>query len=105
MDLAKAHVKALERMLGDGSNEKLEVFNIGTGEGVSVLQLIDVFQKATGVKLPYKIVGRREGDITKIWADPTKANTVLGWKAQVSLADTMLSAWNWQKKLRERGVM
>lgn len=105
VDLAKAHVKALERMLGDGSNEKLEVFNIGTGEGVSVLQLIDVFQKATGVKLPYKIVGRREGDITKIWADPTKANTVLGWKAQVSLADTMLSAWNWQKNLRERGVM
>ncbi len=105
VDLAKAHVKAIERMLNDNNEEPLEVFNIGTGNGVSVLELIDVFQKATGVKLPYKIVGRREGDIVKIWADPTKANTVLGWKAEASLADTMLSAWNWQKKLRERGIM
>ncbi len=105
VDLAKAHVKAIERMLNDNNDEPLEVFNIGTGNGVSVLELIDVFQKATGVKLPYKIVGRREGDIVKIWADPTKANTVLGWKAEATLADTMLSAWNWQKRLRERGIM
>ncbi len=105
VDLAKAHVKAIERMLNDNSNEPLEVFNIGTGKGVSVLELIDVFQKATGVKLPYKIVGRREGDIVQIWADPTKANTVLGWQAEATLADTMLSAWNWQKRLRERGIM
>lgn len=97
VDLAKAHVKAIERMLNDNNEDPLEVFNIGTGNGVSVLELIDVFQKATGVKLPYKIVGRREGDIVKIWADPTKANTVLGWKAEATLADTMLSAWDWQK--------
>lgn len=105
VDLAKAHVVALERMLEDKSEEKLEVFNIGTGEGVSVLQLLNAFEKATGVKVPHKIVGRREGDIVKIWADPKKANEVLGWKAHESIEDTMLSAWNWQKKLRERGVM
>lgn len=81
------------------------MFNIGTGEGLSVLQLLHAFEKATGVKVPHKIVGRREGDIVKIWADPKKANEVLGWKAQESIEDTMLSAWNWQKKLRERGVM
>ncbi len=105
VDLAKAHVVALARMLEDKSDEMLEVFNIGTGEGLSVLQLLHAFEKATGVKVPHKIVGRREGDIVKIWADPKKANEVLGWKAQESIEDTMLSAWNWQKKLRERGVM
>lgn len=105
VDLAKAHVVALARMLEDKCDEKLEVFNIGTGEGLSVLQLLHAFEKATGVKVPHKIVGRREGDIVKIWADPKKANEVLGWKAQESIEDTMLSAWNWQKKLRERGVM
>ncbi len=105
VDLAKAHVKALERMLDNKSNEKLEVFNIGTGEGLSVLQLIDAFQRATGVEVPHKIVGRRAGDIEKIWADPKRANKVLGWKAQETIEDTMLSAWNWQKKLRERGIM
>lgn len=105
VDLAKAHVVALARMLEDKIDEKLEVFNIGTGEGLSVLQLLHAFEKATGVKVPHKIVGRREGDIVKIWADPKKANEVLGWKAQESIEDTMLSAWNWQKKLRERGVM
>ena len=87
------------------SDEKLEVFNIGTGEGLSVLQLIDAFQRATGVEVPHKIVGRRAGDIEKIWADPKRANEVLGWKAQETIEDTMLSAWNWQKKLRERGIM
>ena len=105
VDLAKAHVKALERMLDNKSNEKLEVFNIGTGEGLSVLQLIDAVQRATGVEVPHKIVGRRAGDIEKIWADPKRANEVLGWKAQETIEDTMLSAWNWQKKLRERGIM
>ena len=105
VDLAKAHVVALERMLEDKSEEKLEVFNIGTGDGLSVLQLLNAFETATGVKVPHKIVGRREGDIVKIWADPKKANEVLGWKAEVPIEDTMLSAWNWQKKLRERGLM
>ena len=105
VDLAKAHVKALERMLEDKSDDPLEVFNVGTGEGVSVLQLLAAFEKATGVKVPHKIVGRREGDIEKIWADPKKANEVLGWKAKETLEDTMLSAWKWQQRLRERGIM
>ncbi len=92
-------------MLHDESNQALEIFNIGTGNGLSVLQLIDAFQRATGVEVPHKIVGRREGDIEKIWADPRRANEVLGWKAHVSIEDTMLSAWNWQKRLRQRGIM
>ena len=105
VDLAKAHVKALERMLDDKSDKQLEIFNLGTGVGLSVLQLINAFESATGVKVPHKIVGRRAGDIEKVWADPTRANTVLGWKATTSIEDTMRSAWNWQKKLRERGIM
>ncbi|MBQ3959451.1 MAG: UDP-glucose 4-epimerase GalE [Muribaculaceae bacterium] len=105
VDLAKAHVKALERMLEDKSDEALEVFNIGTGNGLSVMQLITAFEKATGVKVPYKIVGRREGDIEQIWADPKRANEVLGWKAEETIEDTMLSAWKWQQRLRERGIM
>lgn len=105
VDLAKAHVRALDRMLTDESKEPLEVFNIGTGKGLSVLQLIDAFQRATGVEVPHKIVGRREGDIEQIWADPKRANEVLGWKAEATVEETMLSAWNWQKRLRERGIM
>ena len=105
VDLAKAHVKALERMLEDKSEEKLEVFNLGTGVGLSVLELINAFETATGVKVPHKIVGRREGDIEKVWANPDKANNVLGWKATTSIEDTMRSAWNWKLKLRERGIM
>lgn len=105
VDLAKAHVTALERMLEDKSDEKLEIFNLGTGVGLSVLELINSFERATGVKVPHKIVGRRSGDIEKVWADPKKANEVLGWKATTSIDDTMRSAWNWQLKLRERGIM
>ena len=105
VDLAKAHVTALERMLEDKSDEKLEIFNLGTGVGLSVLELINSFERATGVKVPHKIVGRRSGDIEKVWADPKKANEVLGWKATTSIDDTMRSAWNWQLKLRDRGIM
>ncbi len=105
VDLAKAHVKAVERMLDNKNEDKIEIFNLGTGEGVSVLELINVFEKATGVKVPHKIVGRRAGDIEKVWADPRFANEELGWKAETSLEDTMLSAWKWQLKLRERGIM
>ena len=105
VDLAKAHVTALARMLEDKSDEKLEIFNLGTGVGLSVLELISSFERATGVKVPHKIVGRRSGDIEKVWADPKKANEVLGWKATTSIDDTMRSAWNWQLKLRERGIM
>ena len=105
VDLAKAHVKALERMLEDKSDEALEIFNIGTGNGASVLELLHSFERATGVMVPHKIAPRRPGDIVQIWADPKRANEVLGWHAEISLDDTMLSAWNWQKRLRERGIM
>ena len=103
VDLAKAHVIAIERMLDDSKgSEPLETFNIGTGRGVSVLELIRTFEAVTGVKVPHKIVGRREGDIEKVWADPTKANTILGWEAKESLADTLRSAWAWQERLIEK---
>ena len=105
VDLAKAHVLAVERMLEDKSPEKIEIFNLGTGNGLSVLQLINTFEEATGVKVPHKIVGRRAGDIEKVWADPSYANEVLGWTADTPIADTMRSAWAWQCKLRERGIM
>ena len=102
VDLAKAHVVAMNRMLENKSDDKMEIFNLGTGRGVSVLELVNTFEKATGVKVPHKIVGRREGDIEQVWANPEKANNVLGWKAEESLEDTLKSAWNWQLKLRER---
>lgn len=102
VDLAKAHVVAVERMLGGKSLESVEVFNLGTGRGLSVLEIVDTFQKVTGVKLNYKIVGRREGDIEQVWADPTKANKVLGWKAQATVEETLLSAWRWQQALDRR---
>lgn len=105
VDLAKAHVAALERILGGKNAESVEVFNIGTGKGVSVLELINTFEKCTGVKLNYKIVGRRAGDIEKVWGNVDKANNVLGWHAVHTLEDSLSSAWNWQKKLRERGIM
>jgi UDP-glucose 4-epimerase len=98
VDLAKAHVIAMNRMLENLSGVSLEYFNLGTGKGLSVLELIHAFEKATGVKVPYKIVGRREGDIEQIWADPHYANEVLGWKSVESIEDTLRSAWNWQKK-------
>lgn len=105
VDLAKAHVVAMDRMLQDKSDEKVEIFNLGTGKGLSVLELIHIFEKVSGVKLNYKIVGRRVGDIVKIWAEPSRANNVLGWTAKETTEDTMASAWKWQQKLRERGVM
>lgn len=105
VDLAKAHVIAIERMLEDKSQDKIEIFNLGTGNGVSVLGLIAAFEKATGVKVPHKIAPRRAGDIEKVWADPSHANNVLGWKADTPIKDTMRNAWAWQCRLRERGIM
>ena len=99
VDLARAHVVAIDRILNGQSAENLEIFNLGTGRGVSILKLINTFEQATGVKVPYGIVGRREGDIEKVWADPTHANNVLGWKAVETLEDTLRSAWKWQEKL------
>lgn len=104
VDLAKAHVIAIDRMLNKPT-DKIEIFNLGTGVGLSVLQLINIFEKVSGEKLNYKIVGRRAGDIEKIWAEPSKANNVLGWTAKESIEETMLSAWKWQLKLREKGIM
>lgn len=105
VDLAKAHVIAVNRMIENKSEDSVEIFNLGTGRGVSVLELISAFEKATGVPVPHKIVGRREGDIEQVWANPEKANSILGWTAQESLEDTLASAWRWQEKLRERGIM
>lgn len=101
VDLAKAHVAAMDRMLHrDG--EQYEYFNIGTGEGESVLELVHAFEKATGVPVPYKIGPRREGDIVAVWADAAKANDVLGWRAESSIEDSLRSAWAWQKHVMER---
>ena len=105
VDLAKAHVIAIERMLTGKNEAPIEIFNLGTGRGLSVLELINTFEKATGVKVPHKIVGRREGDIEKVWANPSRANNVLGWIADTPVEDTLRSAWAWQCKLRERGIM
>ena len=98
-DLAKAHVVALKRLLYKKDTPSLEVFNLGTGNGCSVLGLINAFAKATGVKVPYKIGERRQGDIEQIWADPRKANEVLGWKAETPIERTLESAWRWQQSL------
>jgi len=105
VDLAKAHVTAVHRIVDGKQKNNIEAFNLGTGNGVSVLGLIHAFEKATGVKLNYEIADRRAGDIEQIWANPEYANNELGWKAETSIEDTLLSAWNWQKKLRERGIM
>lgn len=104
MDLAKAHVKAMERILNENGTDPVEVFNIGTGKGLSTLQIVEGFEKATGVKLNWHYAPRREGDIEKVWANPHKANTVLGWKASVDIEDTLRSAWKWQQKLRADGI-
>ena len=102
VDLAKAHVVALQRLLDNKNLDKVEVFNVGTGTGSSVLEVINAFEKVSGQKLPYKIVGRREGDITTAYANTDKANNVLGWKAQSTLEDALASAWMWEKKIRQK---
>lgn len=100
VDLSKAHVVAINRLLTNKNKANYEFFNIGTGNGYSVMELVNAFEKATNVKLNYKIVGRRSGDIEKIWADTTLANNELGWKAEKSIEETLLSAWNWEKNVR-----
>ncbi len=100
VDLAKAHVVAIERLLQEKNKQNFEIFNLGTGRGVSVLEMVKGFEKVTGVKLNYKIVGRRAGDIEKIWADTTYANEELGWKAEKGLEETLQSAWEWEKRIR-----
>jgi len=102
VDLAKAHVIAVQRMLNKQTKNHVETFNLGTGRGLSVLEIIDTFEKVNGVKVPYKIVARREGDIEKVWADPSYANNELGWKASESLEETLRSAWVWEQNLAQR---
>ena len=104
VDLAKAHVAAMARVL-DQDTDAVEVFNVGTGKGVSTLEVVKGFEKATGVKVNWSYAPRREGDIEKVWGNVDKANNVLGWKAETPLEDVLASAWRWQKKLREDGIM
>ena len=105
VDLAKAHVAAMARIVEGKNAEPIEVFNVGTGNGVSVFELINTFEKCTGVKLNYKVAPRRAGDIEKVWGNVDKANQVLGWKAVHTLEDSLTTAWKWQQKLREDGIM
>ncbi len=100
VDLAKAHVAAISRMVENKSEERYEIFNIGTGRGVSVLELVHKFEEVNHLKLNYKIAPRRAGDIVAIWADPSRANQVLGWKAERSLDETLAAAWAWEKHVR-----
>lgn len=100
VDLAKAHVIAMKRLLHKKNTNAFEVFNIGTGTGSSVLEVVHAFEKVTGQKLNYKIVGRREGDVVSVFADTHKANTILGWKAIQTMEDALRNAWEWEKKIR-----
>ena len=102
VDLAKAHLQALKRLEQGHANSKYEVFNVGTGNGKSVLEVIETFEKATGVKVPYQVGPRRSGDITAIYADTTYANQELNWKSELSLEDALRSSWNWEKNYRSQ---
>lgn len=102
VDLAKAHVIAVKRMLEHQSKSNVETFNLGTGKGLTVLELVNTFQKVNGVKVPYRIVDRREGDIEKVWADPTYANKELGWKAQETVEETLRTTWKWELHLAQK---
>lgn len=99
VDLAKAHVIAVERLLNEMNKQKVEIFNLGTGNGYSVREVINSFEKMSEVKLNYKIMKRRPGDVEKVWADTEFANSELGWKAEKGLDEMTLSAWNWEKSL------
>ena len=100
MDLAEAHVVALDRLVNNAQQEALEVFNLGTGQGNSVLEVIQTFEQATGMNLPYKIVDRRAGDVIAVYADTTKATKVLGWSTKRDLSASLSSAWAWEKRIR-----
>ncbi len=102
VDLAKAHVIALNRMVESNMKKDFEIFNLGTGNGFSVLEIIQSFEKVSGEKLNYQIVGRRKGDIEQVWADPTFSNNELGWKAEKGLEETLLSAWKWEKYIKQK---
>ena len=100
VDLAKAHVAAIDRMVEERGKESYEVFNIGTGRPVSVFELVHVFEEANNLKLNYKVAPRRAGDVPAVWADSTRANEVLGWRAERALVDTLKAAWQWERNVR-----
>lgn len=102
VDLAKAHVIALKRLLDKKNLEKVETFNLGTGKGSSVLDVITSFEKVSRQKLPYKIIGRRNGDVVEAYANTEKANKILGWKAERTLDECLASAWKWEQKVRNQ---
>jgi len=102
VDLAKAHVVGVKRLIENKNKSAYEVYNLGTGKGVSVLEIINSFEHATGIKLKYRITGRRAGDIEKIWADPSLANKELGWKTLSSLDESIRTAWEWEKTIRKK---
>jgi UDP-glucose 4-epimerase len=102
VDLARAHVSAIRRLLEGKQKSPFEVFNLGTGNGCSVFEVIKAFESSTGQKLNYRVVGRREGDIEKVWADTSYANSELGWKAQMGIEESLLSAWKWEMQLRSK---
>ena len=102
VDLARAHVTAIRRLLDQKQKSAFEVFNLGTGKGLSVFEMIEAFERTTGQKLNYKVVGRREGDIEKVYADTSYANAELGWKAEKGVDEMLLSAWKWEEQLRSQ---
>ena len=102
MDLAEAHVKAVERLIGNQQLGSFEVFNIGTGKGSSVLEVINTFEEINQIKVPYKIGPRRSGDVVKVWAETNKVENILGWKAHRNLSNMMKDAWNWQLELAKK---
>lgn len=104
VDIAKAHVKALSRLMNGEQKKRFELFNLGTGKGLSVLQIIEAFKQYTGVPLPYTCVDRRPGDIAQVYADTTLANSALGWTAEKDLKEMILSAWAWEKSLQAKAV-
>jgi len=104
VDLAKAHVVAIDRMVNQKMKNSFEFFNLGTGNGYSVLEVIKSFEKVSGLKLNYKIVGRREGDVVQVWADPSYSNKELGWKAELGLEEMVASAWKWEQAYRGKTV-
>ena len=101
VDLARAHVIAINRLILGKNKSLFEVFNLGTGQGLSVIEIIKTFQKVTGVNLKYRIVNRRPGDIEKVWADTSFANKELGWKTAITIEETLLSAWKWEKYIKK----
>ena len=102
VDLAKAHVSAIRRLLDRKQRSAFEVFNLGTGSGLSVFEIIEAFERSSGQKLNYKVVGRREGDIEKVYADTSYANSELGWKAEKGIEESLLSAWKWEMFIRSK---